>query len=145
GRIAIGADDDKVVDQLPFEVDVTANEIVKIDRAALDFESDHVRDIARLIADRFRTQTASAGVAVRLASPLRRGAIGLELFDRAVTAIRLPGRDEILGAAAIEIEAVALIDRIAVPLDVEPLQRGDDLFGVMLLGSLDVGVLDAQQ
>src|SRR5206468_3376210 len=43
GRIAVRAQQDEVVDQLAFEVDVAANEIVKLDRPRTDGEADHVR------------------------------------------------------------------------------------------------------
>src|SRR5205814_7126951 len=88
---------------------------------------------------------ALAGIAIRLAGFFGSSAIGFELFDRAIAAIRFRIRDQLLGALAISIETIALIDRTFVPLDAEPLQRRGDLLGVMLSRTLDIGVFDAQQ
>ena len=43
GRIAVGAEQDEVVDQLALELHVAADEVVKLDRARRHREADDVR------------------------------------------------------------------------------------------------------
>src|SRR4051794_41838709 len=124
---------------------IAAGQIVKVDRAFLDFEADHVWNIGRLRLACFRFAPAASRVAIRAARGLACGAIRIELFDRAVAAISESELDELVRALAITIETIALIDRTVVPFDAEPFQRADDLFGVMLAGALDVRVFDAQR
>src|SRR5204863_6428905 len=88
---------------------------------------------------------AAAGVPPGPPFLLRLDALLFELLDRAVAAVGLPALDELLGPLAVARQTVALVDRPLVPLHAEPLQRADDLLGVVLPGALDVGVLDAQQ
>src|SRR5262249_42156678 len=135
---------DEVVDQLPFESHVAADEIVELDRARLDREADHTR-LGGRPAEAGRYTPALSGVAPLLARALRGGALLLELLDRAVAAIGLAAFDELRSALAISLQPIALINRAFVPLHAEPLQRADDLFRVMLARALNVCVLDAEQ
>ena len=117
GRIAVGAEQDEVVDQLALELHVAADEVVKLDRSRRHGEADDVRLVGNARVD----VPASPGVAPLFAGALGGGPFGVELFDRAVAAIRLAARDQLLGAFAIPIEPVALVDRTFIPLDAQPL------------------------
>ena len=144
-RIAVGADEHEVVDQLAFELHVAANEIVELDRTRLHFAADDVGRVSRLRIALFRAHAATAGVAIGVATLFRRGAIRFQLFDRAVAAVGFAAGHQLLGALAIDRQPVALVNRTFVPIDAQPVQRADDLLGVMLPGALHVRVLDAQQ
>ena len=52
--------------------------------------------------------------------------------------------NELVRAGEIPLEAVALVDRSFIPINAEPLQRRDNLLGVMLFRALDVRVFDAK-
>src|SRR2546430_1719563 len=139
-RISVGSKKNEVIDQLRFEMNVAADEIVKIDRARFDFESNHVW-VARNSGQRATT----TGVPVRDACALRSLPFSVEIFDGAIASICGPPTHEFLGTLPITREPVALIDRAFIPLDPEPLQGTDNLLRVMLTRALDVGILDPEQ
>ena len=106
---------------------------------------DEPASLNAMTPDLLGAHAAPSRIAPRSPLALRLDTLFFELFDGAVAAIGFPGSHELLGALAVARQAVALVKRPLVPLHAEPLQRADDLLGVVLLGALDVGVLDAQQ
>ena len=137
--ITIGTKEDEVVDQLSFEADVAADQIVEADRSGLDLESDHVR--AGSCGDR----AAAAGVAIRNARSFGGETLRVELLDRAVASIGAAPGDQLLGAVAVARQPIALVNRAFIPFNPQPAQRTDNLLGVVLARALDVCVLDSQQ
>ena len=117
GRVSVGAQQDEIIDQLPFEADVAANQVMKRDRSGRDGEANHVRSVGPV-----RTSAATAGVPVRDPGLLGRVALCLQLLHGAVTAIGAAVSHERLGPLAVAVETVALVDRTLVPVDAQPSQ-----------------------
>src|SRR5581483_2957299 len=69
-RIAVGANENEVVDLLRVEMDIAANQIVKVDGSFFDLEADDVRLSLRLRCAGVRLRAAAAGVAIGLARSL---------------------------------------------------------------------------
>ena len=70
---------------------------------------------------------------------------GLQLGRRQIAAVGVPCRQQLLGHLAMALGAGELVERLAVPLQAQPLEGVDQGIGGGLRGALAVGVLDAQQ
>ena len=98
----------------------------------------------RSAAPRARAEApvAAEPVVARRAAPVA-GPL-LHLLGRAVAPVGAAGGEQLVGRLGVEVEAVALVDRLAVPRQAEPADLVEDVVGELGPVALGVGVLDAQ-
>src|SRR3546814_17058308 len=85
--------------------------------------------------------TAVAVVARRAAARL---GPGLHLLGGAVAPLGPAIREEPIGRRGVAVEPLALVGRLAVPAEAQPLEHLEDVLGELGTVELGVGVLDAQ-
>ena len=73
------------------------------------------------------------------------GVHGFELLGGLEALVGEPGLEHRRRGLAVPVEAGALVDRLAVPVEAEPVEHVGDAVGPLWSGPRDVGVLDAQQ
>src|SRR5439155_5218680 len=108
---SIRTEENEIVDQLRVEVHVPTNEIVKADGARLHFEPYDVW----LIRGRDGQNPAAAGIPISDSRAFGCQTLCLQLLHRAIAAIRASPSDQLLGALAIQRQAIALVNRSLVP------------------------------
>jgi hypothetical protein len=144
--MAVGANEHEVVQRVGRKLDAPADEVLDDDRLGRHLEANHellARSCAP-VALVGRDLPTGAGVAVRTSLRLGPFPRGVELLRRLERAERLAFGDEPVGRRAVELRALRLVVGPFVVLQAEPVERGEDLSGELVAGTLDVGVLDAQ-
>ena len=144
GRVAVAAQQHEIVEVL-----------VLPDHAALDLVLDHgLAGLRRLEADgRLHAGRRFRGIAVPPHPVIEAGlALGAgffahrsQLLRRGVAAIGLAAGEQLLGDLAVAGGAAELVDDVAVPIELEPIQAIEDRRNRRLGRALAVGVLDPQQ
>jgi hypothetical protein len=140
-RRAVGARDDQIVELTVVEGDVAVDHVLD-DHVAVHriLETHHrVDTFARLRT--VATRTVIARILLGCGLP---GAHLLQLFLRAVTAIRMTGLQELREHFAVPIHAPGLIERTLVVVQPEPLHTVENHLRRCFRGALAIRVLDAQ-
>ena len=144
GRVAVGAQEHKIVEILVGEDDLALHLVVDDSFALLGgAQADHRLDAGRRFG---RIAVAPAAiVAHRLALETRFFAHLFELLDACVTAVGAARAKQLPGDLAMALGAFELADRLAVPVEPEPFEPVDNRVDGGLSRTLAIGVLDAQQ
>ena len=125
----VGAGDDEVVLERVLELGLAAHDV---DDGRVALVGDAQADGAGALV-----LAAEAAVAVRLL-------VRADLFRPGGRPVRMAAGEQLLDDLAVARGALRLEDRLAVPVDPEPLERLEDLRDVLRRGALAVGVLDPQ-
>ena len=125
----VGAGDDEVVLERVLELGLAAHDV---DDGRVALVGDAQADGAGALV-----LAAEAAVAVRLL-------VRADLVRPGGRPVRVAAGEELLDDLAVARRALRLEDRLAVPVDPEPLERLEDLRDVLGRGALAVGVLDPQ-
>ena len=125
----VGAGDDEVVLERVLELGLAAHDV---DDGRMALVGDAQADGAGALV-----LAAEAAVAVRLL-------VRADLVRPGGRPVRMAAGEQLLDDLAVARGALRLEDRLAVPVDPEPLERLEDLRDVLRRGALAVGVLDPQ-
>jgi len=145
-RVAVGADEDEVVEGLGGELDAAADEIVDDDGLGRHLQAHHelLAGMRAAVALVGRDRATGAGVTVRAPLRLRLLAVEVELLGSLEGAVRFPLGNQPVGGGPVEVVALRLMVRALVVLEPEPLESREDLPGELLARPFDVGVFDPE-
>ncbi len=143
GWRTVGTNEDEVIEVRILEFDRTTDHVLELNRA---FERNGCANDIR--------STGRAGLLARATAAIihRLLACGLKLFahflDIGLGAPALVGMapgNELFGASEVHIQPLALVNRLFVPVQSQPLHRSEDVVREASLRSLKIRVLDAEE